>query len=261
MLDKQGLGLYAEAMGIYMPTTGDGQLNKGQVTIPMGEFWTPMPDQLDIPTREADVREATSAAHIYGKPIVATESFTSNPTTLGWAQTPFYLKQLADQNFARGVNRIVFHTSDHQPFVDDTNSQSSATMGSTTRNITWAEQAVAWNSYLARCSYLLQQGKPVADVAYFYGEGAPVTVPYWKSFSPAVPVSTSYDYINSDVLLHHASNLSKSNFLSNGGMSYRVLVIPDEMTSLSLPMVRKLGELIKAGAIVDLHLSCNTPSL
>jgi hypothetical protein len=34
-----------------------------------------------------------------------------------------------------------------------------------TRNITWAEQVLAWNTYLARCSYLLQQGKPVSDVA------------------------------------------------------------------------------------------------
>ena len=262
-LAQQGLGLYAEAMGIYMPTTGDGLLNKGQVTIPMGEFWTPMPDQLDIPTREADVREASSAAHIYGKPIVATESFTSNPTTLGWAQTPFYLKQLADQNFARGVNRIVFHTSDHQPFVDDKH-KPGITLGyygqHYTRNITWAEQAVAWNGYLARCSYLLQQGKPVAGVAYFYGEGAPVTVPYWKKFSPAVPISTMYDYINSDVLLHHAS-VSANRLTLDGGMSYQILVIPDEMTSLSLPMVRKLGELVKAGAIVVAPRVLATPSL
>jgi hypothetical protein len=63
-LAKQRIGLYAEAMGIYMPTTGDGLLNKGQVTIPMGEFWTPLPDALDTPMREADVLEAASAAHI-----------------------------------------------------------------------------------------------------------------------------------------------------------------------------------------------------
>ncbi|AXC14951.1 Alpha-L-arabinofuranosidase II precursor [Acidisarcina polymorpha] len=262
-LAKQGLGLYAEAMGIYMPTTGDGLLNKGQVSIPMGEFWTPMPDQLDLPTREADVREASSAGHIYGKPIIATESFTSNPTTLGWAQTPFYLKQLADQNFARGVNRIVFHTSDHQPFVDGKH-KPGITLGyygqHYTRNITWAEQAVAWNGYLARCSYLLQQGKPVVDVAYFYGEGAPVTVPFWKHFSPAVPVSASYDYLNSDVLLHQTS-VSGGKLTLKSGMTYRVLVVPDEMTALSLPVVRQLTMLVKAGAVVVAPRMAGSPSL
>jgi hypothetical protein len=266
ILAKQGLGLYAEAMGVSMPTTGDGLLNKGQVTIPMGEFWTPLPGELDTPARGADVHEASSAAHIYGKPIAATESFTSMPTIPGWGQTPFYLKSLADLDFARGINRIVFHTSDQQPFVDDKH-KPGITLGyygqHYTRNITWAEQAVAWNTYLARCSYLLQQGSPVADVAYFYGEGAPITVPYWKHFSPSVPDSALYDYINSDVLLHQAS-VAGSQLALKSGMRYRVLVIPDEMTSLSLlslPLVRKIGELVKAGAIVVAPRPSASPSL
>ena len=262
-LTKQGLGLYAEAMGISMPTTGDGLLNKGQVTIPMGEFWTPPPDTPDNPVQEADIREASSAAHIYGKRIVAAESFTSLPTTVAWAQSPFYLKQLADRNFARGVNRIVFHTSDHQPFVDHQH-EPGITLGyfgqHYSRNITWAEQAVAWNSYLARCSYLLQQGRPVVDVAYFYGEGAPVTVPYWKQFSPAVPAAFSCDYLNSDVLLHRSS-VEGGKLTLKGGMSYRILVIPDELTALSPPLLRKLGELVSAGAIVVAPRAVGSPSL
>ena len=263
MLAKQGIGLYAEAMGIGMPTTGDGLLNKGQVSVPMGEFWTPLPNDVDTPTREADVREASSAAHIYGKPIAATESFTSIPTIPGWGQTPFYLKQLADQNFARGINRIVFHTSDHQPFVDNKH-KPGITLGyygqHYSRNITWAEQAVAWNSYLARCSFLLQQGMPVEDIAYFYGEGAPVTVPYWKKFSPAVPATSSFDYINSDVLLNQSAIAGKLLALKTG-MKYRVLVVPDEMTSLSLPMVKKIAALVKAGGIVVAPRVTASPSL
>ena len=69
-----GVGLYAEAMGIALPTTGDGLLNKGQVTVPMGEFWVPTPNQKGSPAEEADDREASSAAHIYGKPLAAAES-------------------------------------------------------------------------------------------------------------------------------------------------------------------------------------------
>lgn len=262
-LAKQGIGLYAEAMGIGLPTTGDGLLNKGQVTVPMGEFWTPLPGEFDVPTREADVRETASAAHIYGRSIAATESFTSVPTIPGWGQTPFYLKELADQNFARGINRIVFHTSDHQPFTDKKHLPG-ITLGyfgqHYSRNITWAEQAVAWNGYLARCSYMEQQGKPVVDVAYFYGEGAPVTVPYWKKFSPEVPDGFAYDYLNSDVLLNQSS-ASSGRLALKSGMEYRVLVVPDEFTKLTLPMLRKLGELIEAGAIVSAPRVTGSPSL
>ena len=89
---KKGVGLYAEAMGAGLPTTGDGLSNKGQVDIPMGEFWTPLPGQTDTPEHTADVREAASAAHIYGKHIVAAESFTSMPFVPGWGQSPLYLK-------------------------------------------------------------------------------------------------------------------------------------------------------------------------
>jgi alpha-L-rhamnosidase len=262
-LAKQGIGLYAEAMGISLPTTGDGLLNKGQVTIPMGEFWTPIAGVADSPAREADVIEAVSAGHIYGKNIIATESFTSNPSTPGWAQTPFYLKQLADQNFARGVNRIVFHTSDHQPFTDDKH-KPGITLGyygqHYSRNITWAEQAIAWNTYLARCSDLEQAGKPVVDVAYFYGESAPVTVPYWKEFSPAVPSGFSRDYVNSDILLNHSS-VDNGDLVLSGGMRYRVLVIPDEFDHLSVALVRKLSELVKAGATLVAPRVEDSPSL
>ena len=249
-IQPAGLSLYAEAMGTDLPTTGDGLLNKGQVTVPMGEFWTPAPGEHDLPTHVADIREAASAAHIYGKPIAAAESFTTTIGMPGWGQSPFYLKPLADETFARGINRIVIHTSDHQPFVDDAH-KPGLTLGpfgqNFTRNITWAEQAVAWTTYLARTSYLLQQGTYVADVAYLYGEGAPAVVPFWKASVPALPVHYGFDYVNDDVLLHHAS-VQGDRLLLDGGMSYRLLVLPAEMRMMTLALLRKLDQLVSNGA-------------
>lgn len=249
---KFGVGLYAEAMGVGMPTTGDGLLNKGQVTIPMGEFWTPRPNEKNPPQYYADVREASSAAHIYGKPIAATESFTTRPYVTPWGQSPFYLKGLADEDFVRGINRIVFHTSDHQPFTDDKH-RPGITLGpygqDYTRNITWAEQAVVWNTYLARCSFLLQQGKPLSDVAYFYGEEAPATVPFWKKLDPAPPAHYDYDFVNADVLLHGAS-ATKGALRLASGMEYRVLVLPADLHVLSLPLLRSIHSLVEQGAVL-----------
>lgn len=259
----RGVGLAAEAMGAGLPTTGDGLLNKGRVDIPMGEFWTPLPGQKDSPDHPADVREAASAAHIYGKPIAATESFTTMFYVPGWAQSPFYLKPLADQNFARGVNRIVFHTSVHQPFVDQAHKP-----GLTlwmfgqhyTRNNTWAEQSVAWNTYLARCSYLLQQGLYVGDIAYLYGEGAPATVPFWKELKPAPPDGYSYDYLNADVLLNRLS-VRDGRLTLPDGMSYRALVLPEDVERLSVPVARKIRELVAAGATLVAPRPVRPPGL
>lgn len=246
---EKGIGLYGEASGTYAES-GDGLLNKGKVTIPMGEFWTPGPRHKPRPEHEADVRDTSSAAHIYGKPLAATESFTTSG--VGWSQSPFYLKSLADVAFSRGINRIVVHTSDHQPFVDDQH-KPGMTLGPFgqhySRNITWAEQSVAWNRYLARCSHMLQQGAPFSDVAYFYGEGAPVKAPFWKKVDPAQPTQFDFDYVNADVLLHGATAKPGALKLSSG-MSYRLLVLPNDLHQMSLPLLRRIHTLVGEGAVL-----------
>ena len=116
------------------------------------------------------MREAASAAHIYGKPVAAAEAFTTCNAASVWSP-PSYLKRYGDRAMALGINRFVIHTSDHQPFVDNRH-KPSIMLGPCglhyTRNNTWAEQSIAFNTYLARSSYLLQQGLYVGDIAYFY---------------------------------------------------------------------------------------------
>lgn len=259
-LKTQGLGLYAEAPGIHIQTTADGLLSKGQVSIPMGEFWANVPtnpggDAMNV----ADIEEAASAAHIYGKGLVAAESFTGGK---GWSQAPYELKEYADWALAAGVNRFVVHTSVHQPFTDEHHKP-----GMTlyffgqhyTRNNTWAEQSVVFNTYLARSSYLLQQGLNVADLAYYYGDGAPVVVPFWKSAQP-VPKGYKRDWMNTDVLLNRLS-FENGQLVLPDGMSYRILVLPDWVNQISLPVARKLRDLVAAGAVIVAPRPLQTPGL
>jgi hypothetical protein len=264
-LRRQGLGLYAEAMGADFPTHGEGLQDKGRVGIPMAEFWTPGPGQDDGPNHVADMREAASAAHIYGKPIVAAESFTTMPPPIvpAFAQSPYYLKRLADRALVNGINRFVIHTSVHQPFVDDAHSPG-MTLGffgqHFTRNTTWAEQSVAWTTYLARASHLLQQGRFVADVAYFYGEGAPNAVPFWKKVDPAPPAGYDYDWVNAEVILGRMKYEGGALQLPSG-MRYRALVLPADVNQLTLPMARKLRQLVDAGATLIAPPPTGSPSL
>jgi len=260
-LNQRGISLYAEAMG-GSTTTGDGLLSKSFVDIPMGEFWTPA--QYDGPVGNADLREAASGAHIYGKTIVAAESFTTDKGDPVWA-SPFHLKPVGDNALTLGVNRFVFHTSVHQPFVDDRH-KPGITLGGFgqhyTRNTTWAEQAIAFNTYLARASHLLQQGQFVADLAYFYGEGAPVAVPGRKRrpLNPPPPPGYSYDWINADVILNRMS-VKDGRLVLPSGMSYQALVVPDYVAQITLPLLRKLRDLVSAGATVIAARPAGSPSL
>jgi hypothetical protein len=262
MLHERKLGLYAEAMGAALPTTGDALQDKGRVDIPMGEFWVQPPGQAHSREHPTDVREAASGAHIYGKTYVAVEAFTTGPPMSGW-QPPSYLKSFADYYFAQGMNRIVFHTSDHQPFVDDKHKPgiTLAIFGQHyTRNNTWAEPAVAWNTYLARCSYLLQQGLFVGDLAYYYGEGAPATIPFWKRVRPEPPAGYNHDYVNTEVLLTRMA-VKDGRVVLPDGMSYRVLVLPEDVDRLTPPALRRIRDLVAEGATVVAPRPKKSPSL
>src|SRR5215831_14263402 len=251
-LHQQGLQTYAEASGVSLEIPEDTLLNKKHVDIPMGEFW--MRDLHPTAMYYQDVRGAASAAHVYGKNLVATESFTG-----GGYESPYSLKKTADYWFAQGVNRIIFHTSAHQPL--DTKPGNTMVGTHINRNITWAEAAEPFMTYLARNSFMLQQGLAVADLAYLLNEGAPSTMPFWGAgLQPAPPEGYDYDYINADALLTRMSVADDGRLVLPDGLSYRLLVLP-QTDRMTLPVLRKLRELVSGGATVLGPRPVKSPSL
>jgi hypothetical protein len=251
-LREQGIGIYAEAAGVSLEMPEDTLLNKSNVEIPMGEFWV-----RDLHPRLMyfqDIRGAASAAHVYGKPLVAAEAFTG-----GGYESPYTLKKVADYWMAQGVNRLVFHTSAHQP--QDTKPGNTMVGTHLNRNITWAEQAQPLMAYFARSSHMLQQGQFVADVAYLLNEGAPSTPPIWGAGTqPTPPEGYDYDFINADVLLNRLSVAEDGRLVLPEGMSYRVLVLPD--TDRMRPeLIRKLRDVVAGGAIITGRRPTQSPSL
>src|SRR6185312_9736791 len=192
--------------------------------------------------------------HAYGKNLVAAESFTG-----GGYESPYTLKKVADYWLAQGVNRLVIHTSAHQPL--DTKPGNTMVGTHFNRNITWAEQALPLMTYFARSSFLLQQGHFVADVAYLLNEGAPSTPPIWGSGTrPAPPEGYDYDFINADVLLNRLSVASDGRLVLPDGMSYRLLVLP-ETDRMRPELLRKLRELVAGGATISGRKPLVSPSL
>lgn len=252
MLEQQGMKSYAEASGVALEIPEDTLLNKSKVDVPMAEFWVHAlhPESMYY----VDVRGAASAAHVYGKPVVATESFTG-----GGYEAPYTLKKVADYWFAQGVNRLVFHTSAEQPL--DTKPGNVMVGTNINRNITWAELAKPFMTYVARISFMLQQGHSVADVAYLLPEGAPSTQPFWGAgLRPAIPYGYDYDCLNTDVLLHRTSVDAEGRLVLSDGMTYRVLVLPP--TNLMTPeVIEKIHSLVAAGATVVGERPVRSPSL
>ena len=238
MLHQYGMGLYSEAPGVSMEIIEDTLLTKSKVDIPMGEFW--LGRMHPAPEYYVDIRMAASAAHVYGKQFVGTESFTG-----GGYDSPATYKNLADYWYAQGVNRIVFHSSAHQPL--DTKPGNTMVGTHFNRNITWADQAKPFLDYMSRTQYMLSQGLFVADFAYLLNESPPSSQAFWGAgLQPTTPVGYDYDTINADVLLNRMSVSADGRMVLPDGMSYRVLVLP-KIDRIRPELLRKIRDLVAGG--------------
>ena len=106
---------------------------------------------------------------------------------------------------------------------------------------------------------MLQQGKFVADIVYYYGEDNNITSLFGKKL-PAIPEGYNYDFINADALINVLS-VKDGKLVTPSGMSYRILVLDSNATKMSLPVLRKISVLVKAGATVAGVKPTATPSL
>ncbi|MBW8902382.1 MAG: glycoside hydrolase, partial [Massilia sp.] len=96
---------------------------------------------------------------------------------------------------------------------------------------------------------MLQQGRFVADVAYFYGEDRNLTELFKDRVNTDVPKGYAYDYINPEALLTLLS-VKDGRLVTPSGISYRVLFLPVTVQRLSLPALRKIRALVADGAVL-----------
>jgi hypothetical protein len=242
---QHGVSVQGETgYGTYPYPHIDGLRCAGSMDIPMGEFWFGTDIMSQFNPWGNVIRSVASAAHIYGRPIVQAESFTA---WTHWKEYPAALKPVGDEAFINGLNRMVFHQYTHQPLLDMKPGWQYGAGTHFDRNITWWEQARAFFAYLARCQYLLQQGRFVADALYFYGEGTTRFVPSKEYLRPALPQGYNFDAINAEQL--QRLSIVDGRLALPCGMSYRALVLPEDAV-LSPQALRKIRELVTDGGLV-----------
>jgi alpha-L-rhamnosidase len=223
--------------GIATPMPIDDIQAKGHIDIPMCEFWMSQADGT------LDCKETSSAAHVYGLPIVAAEAFTGSSADVTLAK----FKPLADNALALGVNRFVVLAYVHQPWDDRKPGVTEDRYYlPTQRHNTWWEYSGAfWNS-LSRSSYMMQQGKPVMDLLYHLGNDVPQKIAPAR-MRPAPPEGYDFDACGDEILLR--ASVKDGRVVLPSGMSYRALVLAGG-DRLTLAAARQLRKLVTQGAIV-----------
>jgi len=240
-----GMGIHPESAG---PHAGpmDGLMNYSHSEIVMSEFWSPSPHR-PAPEHRFFVKQASSAAHTYGKRLVGAEAYT----TIGphWNDSPWaHMKPTLDHELCAGLN-LVFHCLFAcSPQEMGLPGQEMFAGTHFNPNITWWDEAQAYIDYERRCQYLMQQGRFVADVVYYYGDHVP-NIARRKGDDPAGALP-GYDYdVLSEELLLSSMTVKDGRVTLPSGMAYRVLVLPDHKV-LSLGVLKKLDKLVRAGATV-----------
>ena len=246
-LEKYNVELVAEAGGpgppIWDTCPVDALEALGNVSVPRGEFWIRHRNMFLV-------KQVASASHIYGKKIVDAESFT---TWRRWKDSPYALKLIVDRAFCEGLNRVTFHTFANTNPEDGLPGRTYHAGVDINPATTWWEKSIPFMDYLSRCSYMLQNGKFVADVCYFYGDQAPNFYPFFhdvpeKPMLPGLVNGYDYDVVNSDVILNRMS-VEDGKIVLPDGMSYSVLVLPDQV-HMPLKVLKKLEQMVLAGATV-----------
>ncbi len=255
---RRGLQLSIEAYG----TAGfiDPLTFGAEADVPMAEFWIVRWGAWHL----LSPRLMASVGHVHGKSIVGAESFTSWPESDQFTEHPYSVKTIGDWAFCEGINRFVFHRTALNPWPDLAPGMSFAGYGwHVDRQQTWWEPGAAYMQYLARCQALLQEGQFVADVCRLVTEGEnhgqrPGTAALPGRYEP-VPPGYNYDYISDRALLGEL-RVEAGRLVTASGMSYRLLQMPED-DALTPKLVRKLRDLVRAGAVVTGPRPERSPSL
>jgi hypothetical protein len=243
--------------------------------IPMAEFWSVHEGRGNF-NAAFSVIEGSSAAHVIGSAVCPSEVFTS--AFEGYRNYPGSLKNEGDWALAGGVNRFMYHTFAHQSLPDSL--RPGMTMGiygvHWDRGQTWWYLSDAYHRYIARCQYMLQQGRTVADVLYLTPEGAPhVFLPpqsalAWRAAdvdkydnfrkTSMMPDRRGYSFDGCPPSVFMKAAVKGSSVTLPGGATYRLVVMPRTET-MTPALLAKLKELVGDGAIVVGLPPAQSPSL
>ena len=227
----------------------------------------------------SDTRWAASAGHLFGKPVISSETWTwlHSPA---FRATPLDMKAEADLHFLQGINQLVGHG---WPYSPDTAGEPGWRMyaaGAFNSHNPWWFVMPDLTAYLQRISFALRQGKPANDVALLLPNDDA-----WASFtvnghlSSAVTTQSGFNTRGRDVSIDESMGELLGNkvipqvldagfnldFIDGDavdtiGIPYRVLILPG-VDRLPFSTYQKIEQYALHGGIViaTRHLPSTAP--
>ena len=211
---EQGLTFTVQAIGNALCITGDAVSVKQVVDKPQGEFWTYQQQGA------YDIKDCSSAAHLYGKPIASAEAMTD----CEYRHSPADLHRVANIAFSMGAQEFVVCATPHIPLAEVNQPYVAGREYAINRsNPKWREMQSVWLQ-AARSMVLLRQGKAAPDALIFLGDDVPV-----KTITCRLPDNIDgldWDVCTGDALLHRLQ-ARDGKLYTPDGVEYGALLIAD----------------------------------
>lgn len=256
---NHGMEFYGEALEDRRPQLGNDLNMRVAADTPMAAFWYYPADKNQKGTYLADLKGAASVANIYGRNKVALEALTS--FGFPWAVPPSELKRVADHAMIVGANQFIMHSSIHQ-WMGKNYSPGQSMMFLLghyfNRNSTWSDMARAWTDYIARMQVVMRQGYFRAEVAYFMGEEAPLTM-LFRDGMPVIPSGIDYDFVSADGL--KALSVDEGELRNAKGNIYKAIYLGGSSQYMSLNTLKRIKALVDQGVYLIGDKPLASPSL
>ena len=213
---QNGLTFTAQAIGNGLCITGDAVSVKQVVDKPQTEFWAYQTDGA------YDVKDGSSACHLYGKPIASAEAMTDAT----YQDTPLTLKRVADIALSLGAQEMVVCATPHLPMPHPSEPYIAGRAYAINRsNPQWEAMRPMWMA-LDRSMLMLRLGKPAPDVLVYLGDDLPI-----KTLTHRLPHGLhglDWDVCTGDALQHRLSTTPDGRLITPDGITYSALLIADD---------------------------------
>ena len=197
--------------------------------------------------RFSATRWASSASHLYGRPITSSETWTWLHSPV-FRATPLDMKAEADIHFLEGINQLVGHGWPYSPpAAGEPGWRFYAAAVFNQHNPWWiAMPDIAL--YLQRVSFLLRQGQPANDVAVYLptDDAYAAFTPGSVSVNKTVDQLLGADLIPKILAAGYDFDFIDDGAISHGGVPHRILILPN-VERIPLATYRQLHEYARQG--------------
>lgn len=239
---ERGLSFTAQAIGNALCIDGDAIAVKKIVEKPQGEFWAYQKDGA------YDIKDCSSACHLYGKPIASAEALTD----AAYHDDAIDLQRTSNIAFSFGAQEFVICAIPHIPWVQVPEHLGKNGLwympgreyGINRSNPKWKSFFPIWKQ-AARTMVMLRQGKAASDVLVYLGDDIPMKILTYRL--PEGLEHLDWDACTGDGLrLMTAQNGKCRNAHLEQPIDYKAVIIANKAT-ISPASQAKLDELQKAG--------------